>query len=246
MKVALVSGAYQGIGYATCELLLERGYAVIMADVQDCSDKAAAFKGEGQNAESVYLNLRDSKTFEAVYQLVDKKYGHLDALVNNAAVLKDFGIGPIEIQEALLREVLDINQIGPFLLTQKLVPLLQKSIAPRVVNLSTQVAQLEQLSDMNSPLKDDICAAYQSSKIGVNANTVLFAKALEPFNGKVNSCCPGWVETDMNLDGLPDYGDAQDRPKTPREGADTPVWLATLEADGPTAGFYTDRQRINW
>ncbi|MCL9775668.1 SDR family NAD(P)-dependent oxidoreductase [Vibrio methylphosphonaticus] len=246
MKVAMITGAYQGIGYATCELLLAKGYAVVMADIQDCSEKAAQFRQSGHHAIAVDLNLADSTTFTAAYNVIQSKFGQLDVLVNNAAILKDFGIGPIELQEQMLRDVLEINQIGPFLLTQSLVPLLKKSKAPRIVNLATQVAQLEQLSDMNSPLKDDICAAYQMSKVGVNANTVLFAKALEPFNGKVNSCCPGWVETDMNLDDLPDYGEAQERPKTVKEGADTPAWLATLDENGPTAGFFTDRQRINW
>ncbi|GMQ48429.1 SDR family NAD(P)-dependent oxidoreductase [Vibrio sp. 10N] len=246
MKVALVTGAYQGIGYATTELLLERGYAVVMADIQDCEAKAKAFQAQNMNAYAAYLNLSDTSSFDKLVEYIESEFGQLDALINNAAILKDFGIGPIEMEESMLRDVLEINQIGPFLLTQKLVPLLKKSAAPRVVNLSTQVAQLEQLSDMNSPLKEDICAAYQMSKVGVNANTVLFAKALESYGGKVNSCCPGWVETDMNLDELPDYGDSQDRPKTVREGADTPVWLATLDDSGPTAGFFTDRQRINW
>ncbi|MGR5360517.1 SDR family NAD(P)-dependent oxidoreductase [Vibrio mediterranei] len=246
MKVAMVTGAYQGIGLATCELLMEQGYAVIMADIQDCAEKAAAYKNQGHEVASVVLNLADRNTFSDTYQLIDSTYGHLDALINNAAILKDFGIGPIEMQEDMLREVLEINQIGPFLLTQTLIPLLKKSTAPRIVNLSTQVAQLAQLSDMDSPLKEDICAGYQMSKVGVNANTVLFAKALEPFAGKVNSCCPGWVETEMNLDDLPDYGDSQDRPKTAKEGADTSVWLATLGIEGPTAGFFTDRQRIDW
>ncbi len=98
---------------------------------------------------------------------------------------------------------------------------------------------------MASPIKDDVCAAYQSSKIGVNANTVLFAKELEPFGIKVNSYCPGWVDSGMNLDELPDYGE-HIRLKSPKEGADTAIWLATLDADGPTAGFFSEREKINW
>ena len=75
--------------------------------------------------------------------------------------------------------------------------------------------------------------------------TVLYAKELEPFGIKVNSCCPGWVDSGMNTEELPDYGEDA-RPKTPREGADTAVWLATLDEDGPTAGFFTDRKPIDW
>jgi NAD(P)-dependent dehydrogenase (short-subunit alcohol dehydrogenase family) len=79
----------------------------------------------------------------------------------------------------------------------------------------------------------------------VNANTVLFAKELEPFGIKVNSYCPGWVDSGMNLDELPDYGE-HIRLKSPKEGADTAIWLATLDADGPTAGFFSEREKINW
>ncbi|MBB3701499.1 SDR family NAD(P)-dependent oxidoreductase [Flammeovirga yaeyamensis] len=244
-KVALITGAAQGIGFETARLLGEKGYAVILADVQDASSKVEELEGKGIEAKAISFDLSNSATFYQVVEFVDKHYGRLDALVNNAAMLVDMGKHPSDLSEELFRKVMEVNYIGPFLFTQKLVPLLKKSESGRIVNLSTQVAQLAQLSDMNSPLRDDICAAYQSSKIGVNAMTVLFAKELEEFGIKVNSCCPGWVDSAMNTDELPDYGD-EARPKTPAEGADTSVWLATLPQDGPTAGFFTDREKINW
>ncbi|WP_163930317.1 SDR family NAD(P)-dependent oxidoreductase [Paraferrimonas sp. SM1919] len=245
MKIALVTGAYQGIGFATSELLMEQGYHVIMADIQDCGEHLPAMAEKGHKASALKLDLRDNSSFAKIAADIEAEFGKLDALVNNAALLVDFGISPLDIKQEMLRDVIEVNHLGPFLFTQALAPLLIRSGAGRVVNVSTQVAQLAQLSDMNSPLFDDICAAYQTSKIGVNANTVLFAKAFRDHGVKVNSCCPGWVETDMNLDELPDYGDDA-RPKTPREGADTSVWLATLDEDGPTAGFFTDRTRIDW
>ncbi|NLR91372.1 SDR family NAD(P)-dependent oxidoreductase [Flammeovirga agarivorans] len=244
-KVALITGAAQGIGFETARLLGEKGYAVILADVQDASSKVEELEGKGIEAKAISFDLGDSTTFHQVVEFMDKHFGRLDVLVNNAAMLVDMGKHPSDLSEELFRKVMEVNYIGPFLFTQKLVPLLKKSEAGRIVNLSTQVAQLAQLSDMNSPLRDDICAAYQSSKIGVNAMTVLFAKELEEFGIKVNSCCPGWVDSAMNTDELPDYGD-EARPKTPVEGADTSVWLATLPQDGPTAGFFTDREKINW
>ena len=243
--VALVTGAAQGIGLATAQLLLEQGFCVILADVQDCTEKAAELKAAGMDAEALHLDLSDSASFKGIADDLDRKHGRLDVLVNNAAILVDMGKHPSDLDEALFRKVLEINQIGPFLLTAALVPLLKKAPAARVVNVSSQVAQFKQLADMQSPLRDDICAAYQSSKVGVNAMTVLFAKELEPFGVKVNSCCPGWVDSGMNVEELPDYGD-EARPKTPREGADTMVWLATLDEKGPTAGFFTDRQPIPW
>ena len=244
-NVALVTGAFQGIGLATTELLLEKGFTVIMADRQDCSERAAEFTVGGLKAESLLLDLVDSASFAGIAEQIDQQFGKLDVLVNNAAILVDMGKHPSDLGEALFRQVLEINHIGPFLLSAALVPLLKKSPAGRIVNVSSQVAQLAQLADMNSPIQDDVCAAYQTSKIGVNSMTVLYAKELEPFGIKVNSCCPGWVDSGMNTEELPDYGEGA-RPKTPREGADTAVWLATLDEHGPTAGFFTDRKPIDW
>ncbi|MGF1751324.1 MULTISPECIES: SDR family NAD(P)-dependent oxidoreductase [Vibrio] len=244
-KIALVTGAYQGLGLATSALLMEQDYHVIMADVQSCSPLANQFRRQGYSASHLKLDLAMSSIFPAIANLIDEQFGQLDVLINNAAILVDMGQHPSQLDEDTYRRVLEINQIGPFLLTKALTPLLKNAKQARIVNVSSQVGQLAQLSDMNSPIKEDICAAYQASKIGINANTVLFAKELEPYGIKVNSCCPGWVDSAMNSDDLPDYGDNV-RPKTPREGADTAVWLATLNEDGPTAGFFTDRTRIDW
>ena len=244
-KVALITGAAQGIGFETARLLGKQGYSVVLADVQDASAKANDLKREGIDAYAINLDLANGDTFSPLVDFVNNEFGHLDALVNNAAILVDMGKHPSDLSEEEYRKIMQINYIGPFLLTKKLVPLLKKSKAGRVVNLASQVAQLAQLSDMDSPLKDDICAGYQSSKIGVQAMTVLYAKELEPFGIKVNSCCPGWVDSGMNTDELPDYGEDA-RPKTTAEGADTSVWLATINSDGPTAGFFTDRKKIDW
>ncbi|WP_317618132.1 SDR family NAD(P)-dependent oxidoreductase [Flammeovirga kamogawensis] len=224
----------------------EQKYTVILADVQsNVVEKAEELQKQDIDAYPFQFDLADTSTFQPLVEFISKEFRKLDALINNAAMLVDMGKHPSDLSEELFRKVMEVNYIGPFLLTQKLVPLLKKSEAGRIVNLSNQVAQLKQLSDMNSPLREDICSAYQSSKIGVNAMTVLYAKELEEFGIKVNSCCPGWVDSAMNTEELPDYGEGA-RPKTLSEGADTSVWLATLSEDGPTAGFYTDRERIDW
>lgn len=244
-KVALVTGAYQGIGLATVELLAENGFHVIMGDIQDCGSHIQRFSDNGVSVSAMKLDLTDSKSFAAVAKDIDENFHKLDVLVNNAAILIDMGKHPSQLTEEIFRNVLEVNHIGPFLLTKALCPLLRKADAARVVNVSSQVGQLAQLSDMNSPIKEDICAAYQTSKVGINSMTVLYAKELEPNGIKVNSYCPGWVDSGMNTDDLPDYGDNA-RPKTLREGADNALWLATLGPEGPTAGFFTDRERIDW
>ncbi|MGR5176719.1 SDR family NAD(P)-dependent oxidoreductase [Vibrio parahaemolyticus] len=244
-KIALVTGAFQGIGLATSELLMEQGFHVIMADIQSCAALANDFRHKGYLASHLKIDLAMSSMFPAIANKIEEQFGRLDVLVNNASILVDFGLHPSLIDEDTYRRVIEVNQIGPFLLTRALTPLLKKSDNARIVNVSSQAAQLSQLSDMASPIKDDICAAYQSSKIGVNANTVLFAKELEPYGIKVNSYCPGWVDSGMNLDELPDYGD-NIKLKSPKEGADTAIWLATLDENGPTAGFFSERSRIRW
>jgi len=244
-KIALITGAYQGIGFETASQLGEKGFVVILADIQDASEKVKILNQGGIEAYALLLDLADKKTFGPVQEFISTKFGKLDVLVNNAAILIDMGKHPSDLSEKEFRKIMEVNYIGPFFLTKLMVPLLKKSGSGRIVNLSTQVAQLAQLSDMSSPLKEDICAGYQSSKIGVQAMTVLYAKELEPFGIKVNSCCPGTLVAGMNTEELPDYGDDA-RPKTAAEGADTSVWLACLPEEGPTAGFFTDRQKISW
>ena len=246
-SVALVTGANRGLGFEISRQLGKQGMTVLMGARHPEKGEAAAEKlcNEGLDTQFIQLDVTDGDSIQQVAESIQKRFGKLDVLVNNAAILADLGVQPSELEESTLRNTFEVNFFGPYLLTQALTPLLKQSGQGRVVNLATQVATLHQLADPESPLKDDICPAYQASKIGLNALTVLFAKELSDLNIKVNSVCPGWVMTDMGHEDLPDYGDAA-RPLSPEEAADTPVWLATLPADGPTGGFFNARQPITW
>lgn len=120
-----------------------------------------------------------------------------------------------------------------------------KANSGRVLNMATQIARLSQLADPDSPLKDDICPAYQASKVALNAMTVLFAKELRESGARVNSGCLGWVMTDMGHEDLPDYGDAA-RPMSPEEAVAAYLWLLAPADDMPTGSFCTGRERVNW
>ena len=246
-SVALVTGANRGLGFEISRQLGKQGMTVLIGARNIQKGEAAAEKlcNEGLDTQFIQLDVTDGDSIQQVAESIQKRFGKLDVLVNNAAILADLGVQPSELEESTLRNTFEVNFFGPYLLTQALTPLLKQSGQGRVVNLATQVATLHQLADPESPLKDDICPAYQASKIGLNALTVLFAKELSDLNIKVNSVCPGWVMTDMGHEDLPDYGDAA-RPLSPEEAADTPVWLATLPADGPTGGFFNARQPITW
>ena len=249
LPVALVTGANRGIGLQTATQLAGQGYHVLIgARKLEAGEAAAAtIRSGGQEATAIQLDVSDRSSIEAAAARVENEFGQLDVLVNNAALLLDIGQQPTEVTEEDLRSTFEVNFFGPFFLTQRLAPLLSRSPIGRVVNMSTTVASLNQLADPNSPARDDICPAYQTSKAALNALTLVFAKQFTDTDTrvKVNSCCPGWVLTDMGEEDLPEYGEGV-RPKTPVEGADTPVWLATLPKDGPTGGFFADRKPRAW
>ena len=126
-----------------------------------------------------------------------------------------------------MRRTFETNTLGPLMVSQALIPLMQGS--GRVVNVSSGMGQL---AEMNGGYP-----GYRLSKAALNALTRILADELEDTSVKVNSVCPGWVKTDMG---------GPDAPRTPEQGVQTIVWLATLPDDGPTGGFFRDKQPIPW
>jgi NAD(P)-dependent dehydrogenase (short-subunit alcohol dehydrogenase family) len=245
-RVALVTGANRGLGFEVCRQLGAQGCQVLLGARNPKTGQAAAetLRQEGHDITPLTLDLSDPASITATAEHIGKSFGRLDILVNNAAILSDLNQQPTEVSDATLRENFEINFFGPWQLTRALAPLLKAS-AGRVLNMATQVARLSQLADPQSPLKDDICPAYQSSKVALNAMTVLFAKEFRESGARVNSVCPGWVLTDMGEEDLPDYGDAA-RPMTPAEAVAAYLWLLAPGDAVPTGGFFTGRDRVDW
>ena len=202
-------------------------------------------KNEGIDTEVIKLDVSDASSISTAIAEIEKNYGRLDILVNNAAVLNDLGQQPSEVSEQTLRQNHDVNFIGPYLLTADLADLLIAAPAGRVLNMGTQVGSFGNLSDPESPLKDDICPAYQSSKIALNSITALFAKEFEASNVKINSVCPGWVMTDMGHEDLPDYGDSV-KPMTPEEAVAKILFLIDFNPTVPNGGFFSNGEQIVW
>ena len=245
--IALVTGANRGLGLETSRQLGKSGIKVLIGarDLSKGEEAAETLKAEGIDAVAIKLDVSDAASINGVIEAISKDYGRLDILVNNAAVLNDLGQQPSEVSEQTLRQNHDVNFIGPYLLTAGFAALLKAAPAGRVLNMGTQVGSFGNLSDPESPLKDDICPAYQSSKIALNSMTALFAKEFEASNVKINSVCPGWVMTDMGHEDLPDYGDSV-KPMSPSEAVAKILFLLDFGADVPSGVFFSHGEQVAW
>jgi NAD(P)-dependent dehydrogenase (short-subunit alcohol dehydrogenase family) len=164
---------------------------------------------------------------------VQRLYGRCDVLVNNAAILIDgpnqFEASLFDLSSGMVRQTFETNVLGPMRLIQAVGPIMRVQGYGRIVNISSGAGQLTDMG-MGYP-------AYRMSKSALNALTRITAVELANNGVKVNACCPGWVRTDMG---------GPTATRSVEEGADTPVWLATLPEDGPTGGFFRDRKPIPW
>jgi NAD(P)-dependent dehydrogenase (short-subunit alcohol dehydrogenase family) len=238
-RIALVTGANRGLGFEISRQLGRKGIIVVAGarEGADASSTVERLNKEGIDAHSVILDVTAPSAVDVLPTLLDDQFGGLDILVNNAGVQFDSGVNPSELDVETLRTTFEINVFGAFTVTQALLPLIRRSSFGRIVNMSSSLGSLTGIGDPTSPFYQVVCPAYQASKVALNALTVLFAKELRGTSIKVNSACPGWVRTDLGTERAP---------LSVEEGADTPVWLATLAADGPTGGFFNSRKPMSW
>jgi NAD(P)-dependent dehydrogenase (short-subunit alcohol dehydrogenase family) len=238
--VALVTGGNKGIGLETSRQLAQQGITVLLGarDAGRGEQAAATLRDEGLDVQYIPFDATNPATHKAAAETIEKNYGKLDILVNNAGIAPDFGTKTSTIPPALLRETFDTNFFGLIEATQTLLPLVAKSDAGRIVNVSSILGSLGTHSQPDSPISVDFLSlGYNASKTALNAFTVHLARELAGTNIKVNSAHPGWVKTDLGSDAAP--------LETP-EGAETSVWLATLPADGPTGGFFFKKDTLPW
>ena len=227
-RIALVSGGNRGIGLEVCRQLAERGLTVILGSRDEESGRAAAEKLSG-NVVVHQLNVSDGESVDRIASFVEDEFGRLDILVNNAGISNDEGQRGIDADLDRVREALEANLLGAWHLCEVAIPLMQRNGYGRIVNMSTGLAALEDMGG-GSP-------AYRVSKTALNALTRILASELRGSGILVNSVCPGWVQTDMG---------GSSAPRPVEDGADTPVWAATLPNNGPTGGFFRDRRPIAW
>ncbi len=230
------------MGFETARQLGKLGIEIVIGSRDAAKGKAAAekLKAEGVQAEAVRFDITKEADYKEVYSYLDKKYGRLDILINNAGVSKEefmAGNNTSGTSAEVLHETFDTNFFGAVQLTQTLLPLIRKAPAGRIVNLSSILGSLALHADPNSPIYNAKAFAYDASKAALNSFTIHLAHELRDTKIKVNSAHPGWVKTDMGTDAAP-----MEIP----DGAKTSVALATLPEDGPTGAYIHLGETLPW
>ncbi|MFE6510851.1 SDR family oxidoreductase [Nocardioides sp. NPDC057767] len=237
--IALVTGANKGIGYEIAAGLGARGWKVGVGARDESRREAAVEKlrANGVDAFGVPLDVTDDAGVAAAARLLEEQ-GGLDVLVNNAGVTGGMPQNPTEISIDQMRVAVETNVFGVVRVTNAMLPLLRRSAAPRIVNMSSGVGSLTRQTASDDPLAvGPISVAYSPTKSYLNAVTIQYAKELRDTNILINLGCPGFVATDLNgFRGV----------RTPEEGARIAISLATLPADGPTGGYFEDAGVIPW
>lgn len=237
-RVALVTGANRGIGLAVCRQLAEQGVFVLLGARDAAAGDAAArtLQADGLAVRAMVIDTENPDTFDAARDAIDRAFGRLDILVNNIGIGCDWAYTAANVPMRLLRDTFEINFLSVVDLTQRLLPLIEKSPAGRIVNQSSAIGSLAGHATPASWATGDRPLAYSASKTALNAFTLHLACALRDTPIKVNAAHPGIVKTDPNPNGL--IG--------PEEGARTAVALALLPDDGPTGGFFHQGESVPW
>jgi len=232
-RVALVTGGNRGIGLEISRQLSQLGYRVVVAarDRGEAEEAARGLSGwpSGDTA-GVPMDVTDDESVRRAFEQAVTLYGAVDVLVNNAGIAIDGPNHRASVPDFVrIRESFETNLLGAWRCAAEAVPLMRARGYGRIVNLSSTMASLELTESPSSP-------AYRVSKAGLNMLTRVLAAEVERDGILVNAASPGYTRTDMSPDAA----------RTVEKGADTPVWLATLHDDGPTGGFFFDREPLAW
>jgi NAD(P)-dependent dehydrogenase (short-subunit alcohol dehydrogenase family) len=240
-KIALITGANKGLGFEMSRQLSQAGVTVIMAarDIGRGQAATEKLKSEGLDVEFLKLDVRSKSDHDAAAKFLDKKFGRLDILINNAGIAaEEFRSGRASTTTSeVVHETFETNFFAPIALTQALLPLIRKSEAGRIVNMSSILGSQALHADPKSPIYEFKTFSYDASKAALNSFTIHLAYELKDTRIKVNSAHPGWVKTDMGTDAAP-----MEIP----EGGKTGVELALLGEDGPTGGFFHLGKPLPW
>ncbi len=245
-QVALVSGANKGIGLQIAKDLVAKGFTVLIGSRQLENGETAA-NSIGKDAHALQLDVTDANSVTAAAEHIQREYGRLDVLINNAGIShpgKAAGAFPASVQSGLLtvapiediRVVFETNVFGVIALTQAMLPLLHQAPAGRIVNIGSSGGSLTWNSNPDNPHRA-MFGTYSASKSALHAITLAFAFALESTPIKVNIACPGFTSTALN-----NFAGT----RSVEEGAREAVRLALIGADGPTGTFSDENGVVAW
>ncbi len=229
-RICLVSGGNRGIGFETCNQLAQLGYIVLLTARDLTKGKTATKQLTDKGLDIIFyqMDVSNQKSIDDTYDKIIQRFGRLDVLVNNAAILYDTWQRAIDADFEIVNQAFVTNLLGPWRLSKRFIPIMKKNGFGRIVNVSSSAGSLHFMGK-GAP-------AYSISKTALNALTCKLAAELLGTGILVNSIDPGWVATDM--------GGAGGRPVEERvKGI---VWACTLPDDGPTGGFFFDGKPIEW
>ncbi len=232
-KVVLVSGANRGMGLECCRQLDTLGFRVLLGSRDLEAGQAAARALQGVRIEAVRLDVTSATDISALAQHIVQLYGRLDVLINNAGIMIDGDDGKsASIRDAdigRVEQTFKANTLGPIMLINAMLPLMERVADARIVNISSGMGQL---SDMGGSYP-----GYRISKTALNAMTRIYAAELDPGQFSINALCPGWVRTDMG---------GSNADLSLQQGVDTAIWLATSDDTRHSGGYYRNRELIDW
>jgi len=238
-RVALVTGANKGLGLETARQLGAHGLTVLLGarDLGRGKQAADTLAAEGLDAHPLQLDVTDPACVADAAARIEERYGRLDVLVNNAGITGTCFGPPSTATAEDLREVYDTNVFGVLTVTNAMLPLLRRSRAGRIVNVSSTVGSLTLNADLTGEFAGYNQVTYQSSKTALNALTLAYSKELRDTPIKVNAANPGFTATDMN---------GHRGHQSVEQGAVTAVRLALLGPDGPTGTSQDDTGTVPW
>ena len=238
--IALVTGANKGIGFEVARALGQAGVQPILGarDPERGTAAAQTLSAEGHATSYLQLDVRNEASVAAAAAAIEALHGQLDILVNNAGIADSEHDGPPSVADLQsVRNLLETNFVGTLAVTQAMLPLLRRSAAARIINLSSALGSLTINGDPNSPFYDARLIGYNASKAAVNMLTVQLAAELADSGIAVTSVSPGFVQTDLT------HGQGS---MTPAEGAITPVRYSLLEDSSASGRHYGPDGELPW